>query len=203
MADRLLWSSYPLVAHRCHPLLPPVQASACESSASNYKSATDRQGKFVSNAQIWKCTKVVLLTHFTCEAPLILAFHPICAYFGMATFNVPFTPWPIMAAQIACFFVFEGKLTVPLPRRGVADDRFLPLRRSPSSTLGTSLQEHPQASPRVLCSYRSSCRIRPPTRSPYPRPGYHFWPLPLLSFPKGSPYPHRLPLGHSTTMSSS
>jgi len=112
MVDRLLWSSYPLVNRRCYPLLPSVQATACKPIVLIGRSATDRQGKFVSNAQIWKCTKVVLLTHFTCEAPLILAFHPICAYFGMATFNVPFTPWPIMAAQIACFFVFEGKLSL-------------------------------------------------------------------------------------------
>ncbi|KAK8865966.1 hypothetical protein IAR55_001115 [Kwoniella newhampshirensis] len=63
--------------------------------------------KHVSRAQIWKCTKVVLLTHFTCEAPLILAFHPICCYFGMKTFEVPFTSLAVMAAQIAFFFVFE------------------------------------------------------------------------------------------------
>lgn len=69
---------------------------------------TDGQDKHVTKEQIWKCTKVVLLTHFTCEAPLILAFHPICAYFGMATSAVPFTPITIMAAQIAFFFVFEG-----------------------------------------------------------------------------------------------
>ncbi|ODO07199.1 methylsterol monooxygenase [Cryptococcus wingfieldii CBS 7118] len=63
--------------------------------------------KKVSRAQMWKCTKVVLLTHFTCEAPLILAFHPICCYFGMATYEVPFTSWGLMALQIAFFFVFE------------------------------------------------------------------------------------------------
>lgn len=61
----------------------------------------------MSTAQILKCTKVVLLTHFTCEAPLILAFHPICCYFGMATYEVPFSPIWLMAAQIAFFFVFE------------------------------------------------------------------------------------------------
>jgi methylsterol monooxygenase len=52
-------------------------------------------------------TKVVLLTHFTCEAPLIWLFHPICCYFGMATFEVPFSPIWLMAAQIGFFFVFE------------------------------------------------------------------------------------------------
>jgi methylsterol monooxygenase len=65
------------------------------------------QNKTVTNAQIWKCTKVVLLTHFTCEFPLIYLFHPICCYFGMATYQVPFSPVALMAAQIACFFVFE------------------------------------------------------------------------------------------------
>ena len=63
--------------------------------------------KAVSNEMIWHCTKVVLLTHFTCEFPLIYLFHPICCYFGMATYEVPFTPIPLMLAQIAFFFVFE------------------------------------------------------------------------------------------------
>ncbi|KAL7424700.1 C-4 sterol methyl oxidase [Cryptotrichosporon argae] len=63
--------------------------------------------KHVTKEQIWKCTKVVLLTHFTCEAPLIWLFHPICCYFGMATYEVPFSPVWLMAAQIAFFFVFE------------------------------------------------------------------------------------------------
>ncbi|KAE8539833.1 hypothetical protein D1P53_003770 [Cryptococcus gattii VGV] len=63
--------------------------------------------KHVSRAQILKCTKVVLLTHITCEAPLILAFHPICCMFGMKTFEIPFSSIGLMAAQIAFFFVFE------------------------------------------------------------------------------------------------
>jgi methylsterol monooxygenase len=63
--------------------------------------------KKITKEQIWKCTKVVLLTHFTCEAPLIWLFHPICCYFGMATHQVPFSPVWLMAAQIAFFFVFE------------------------------------------------------------------------------------------------
>ncbi|KAI9635254.1 uncharacterized protein MKK02DRAFT_24942 [Dioszegia hungarica] len=66
-----------------------------------------QENKTVTSAQIWKCTKVVLLTHFTCEFPLIYLFHPICCYFGMATYQVPFSPIGLMAAQIACFFVFE------------------------------------------------------------------------------------------------
>ena len=69
--------------------------------------AINVQEKSVTNAQIWKCTKVVLLTHFTCEFPLIYLFHPICCYFGMATYQVPFSPVALMAAQIAFFFVFE------------------------------------------------------------------------------------------------
>ncbi|ORY23203.1 hypothetical protein BCR39DRAFT_549764 [Naematelia encephala] len=64
-------------------------------------------GKTVSNEQILKCAKIVLLTHFTCEFPLIYAFHPVCAYFGMATYEVPFSSPLLMAAQIAFFFVFE------------------------------------------------------------------------------------------------
>nr|ODO02766.1 methylsterol monooxygenase [Cryptococcus depauperatus CBS 7855] len=63
--------------------------------------------KHITKAQIWKCTKVVLATHFTCEAPLILAFHPICCYFGMKTYELPFSSLGLMAAQIAFFFVFE------------------------------------------------------------------------------------------------
>ncbi|WVQ97420.1 hypothetical protein IAU59_004533 [Kwoniella sp. CBS 9459] len=63
--------------------------------------------KHITRAQILKCTKVVLLTHFTCELPLIYAFHPICCYFGMSTYEVPFSPIGLMAAQIAFFFVFE------------------------------------------------------------------------------------------------
>ncbi|GFZ51202.1 C-4 methylsterol oxidase [Saitozyma sp. JCM 24511] len=65
------------------------------------------QNKHVTKEQIWNCTKVVLLTHFTCEGPLIWLFHPICCYFGMATYEVPFSPIWLMAAQIAFFFVFE------------------------------------------------------------------------------------------------
>lgn len=63
--------------------------------------------KHVTAAQIWKCTKVVLITHFTCELPIIFVFHPICCFFGMATYEVPFSPVPLMLAQIAFFFVFE------------------------------------------------------------------------------------------------
>lgn len=56
---------------------------------------------------MWKCTKYVIFVHFTMEAPLILVFHPICEYFGMETYSIDFTPLPLMAAQIAFFFVFE------------------------------------------------------------------------------------------------
>ncbi len=39
--------------------------------------------------QQWKCTKYVLLSHFTVELPQIWSFHPICEYFGLATHEVP------------------------------------------------------------------------------------------------------------------
>lgn len=64
-------------------------------------------GKSVSQAQLWKCTKNVLLTHFTVELPMIFLFHPICCMFGMSTYEVPFSSPLLMAAQIAFFFVFE------------------------------------------------------------------------------------------------
>ena len=67
----------------------------------------DLQTKHVSPAQIAKCTRVVLLSHFFAEFPLIFAFHPICCYFGMMTYEVPFTPLWLMVPQIAAFFVFE------------------------------------------------------------------------------------------------
>lgn len=95
--------------HRCYALLPKVETSACTSD-SHYRLwllLIITQNKHVSRAQILKCTKVVLLTHFTCEAPLILAFHPICCLFGMKTYEIPFSSIGLMAAQIAFFFVFE------------------------------------------------------------------------------------------------
>ena len=56
---------------------------------------------------MWRATKYVLIVHFCAEFPLIYLFHPICCYFGMETYQVPFTPLPVMLAQIAFFFVFE------------------------------------------------------------------------------------------------
>jgi len=60
-----------------------------------------------TNAQMWKCTKAVLFSHFTIELPQIWGFHPLAEYFGLATHSVPFPSWKLMAAQIALFFVFE------------------------------------------------------------------------------------------------
>lgn len=66
-----------------------------------------QETKLPSNEEYRHCLKIVLLTHFLCEFPLIFVFHPICEYFGMATYEIPFTPAWKMAAQIAFFFVFE------------------------------------------------------------------------------------------------
>ncbi|KAI0308993.1 C-4 methyl sterol oxidase [Amylostereum chailletii] len=55
----------------------------------------------------WECTKQVLFSHFSIEAPLILLFHPVAEAIGMSTWQVPFPEWTKMAYQIAIFFVFE------------------------------------------------------------------------------------------------
>lgn len=65
------------------------------------------QGKVPTMAEQWRCTKLVLLSHFTVELPQIWSFHPICEYFGLTTHGVPFPSWTTMAWQIALFFVFE------------------------------------------------------------------------------------------------
>ncbi|KAK0549680.1 C-4 sterol methyl oxidase [Tilletia horrida] len=66
-----------------------------------------QEEKVPTPAQQWKCTRDVLISHFTVELPQIWSFHPICEYFGMATHQVPFPPLSKMAWQIALFFVFE------------------------------------------------------------------------------------------------
>merc|ERR1712093_502455 len=38
--------------------------------------------KAPTRAEQWKCTKYVLLTHFTVELPQIWGFHPLAEYFG-------------------------------------------------------------------------------------------------------------------------
>ncbi|KAL7009280.1 C-4 sterol methyl oxidase [Cystobasidiomycetes sp. EMM_F5] len=63
--------------------------------------------KIPTPAEQWKCTKYVLMTHFTVELPQIWGFGPICEYFGMLTHHVPFPSWKAMTAQILLFFVFE------------------------------------------------------------------------------------------------
>jgi len=66
-----------------------------------------QSNKTVTAVQTWKCARLVFLTHFTVEFPVIYLFHPVCCYFGMATYEVPFSPIWLMALQIAAFFVFE------------------------------------------------------------------------------------------------
>lgn len=63
--------------------------------------------KIPTAEQQWACTKLVLLSHFTVELPQIWSFHPICEYFGLQTYEVPFPPWTKMLWQIALFFVME------------------------------------------------------------------------------------------------
>ena len=58
-------------------------------------------------ADQWRCTRLVLLSHFTVELPQIWSFHPICEYLGLTTHEVPFPSWTKMLWQIALFFVFE------------------------------------------------------------------------------------------------
>ncbi|KAH9810660.1 hypothetical protein DFH28DRAFT_932768 [Melampsora americana] len=66
-----------------------------------------QQAKMPSVADQWRCTRYVLITHFTVELPQIWGFHPLADYLGMATHSVPFPSWTTMAYQIALFFVFE------------------------------------------------------------------------------------------------
>ncbi|KAI5848152.1 putative methylsterol monooxygenase [Tricharina praecox] len=62
--------------------------------------------KIPTPAEQWRCTKMVLFSHFTVELPQIWLFHPMCKYFGMDT-GVPFPHWTKMAYQIAIFFIME------------------------------------------------------------------------------------------------
>ncbi|KAF9434889.1 C-4 sterol methyl oxidase [Entomortierella beljakovae] len=55
----------------------------------------------------WKVFRYVLLSHFFLELPMIVGFHPIAVYFGMAISAVPFPPLSKMALQVFAFFVFE------------------------------------------------------------------------------------------------
>jgi len=40
----------------------------------------------------WKVFRYVLLSHFFFELPMIVGFHPVAVYFGMAISSVPFPP---------------------------------------------------------------------------------------------------------------
>jgi hypothetical protein len=162
MADRLLWSSYPLVAYRCYPLLPSVQATACKSIPVGYRTrlidrenslATLRSGNVPKSSFLPTLpAKLLSSSPFTRSVPTLVWPH--------STFPSPLGPSWLLRSLVSLSLRVSFQTCMMQER---ADDRLLPLRRSPSSTLGTSLQEHPQATPRVLCPYRSSRRIRPPT----------------------------------------
>ena len=100
------------------------------------------------------------------RAPQIWLFHPVAEFLGMSTWQVPFPPWQHQAAQIAFFFVFEdmfhffGSLCL-FVLIWIYKLTCNPNHSSPCSSLGPSLQAHPQDSSQVLCSLRSCCRIRP------------------------------------------
>lgn len=66
-----------------------------------------QEGKVTSPAEQWRCTKYVLLTHFTVELPQIWGFHPMAEYFGMATHHVPFPSWTTIISQVILFFIIE------------------------------------------------------------------------------------------------
>lgn len=66
-----------------------------------------QESKMPTAAEQWKCTKYVLLTHFTIELPQIVSFEPLAVYFGMSTYHVPFPSITTMAYQIALFFFME------------------------------------------------------------------------------------------------
>ncbi|KAF8261109.1 C-4 methyl sterol oxidase [Lactarius quietus] len=63
--------------------------------------------KVPTSQEQWECTKGVLFSHFTVEAPAIFLFHPVAESFGMNTWQVPFPSWQTMLPQLAFFFVFE------------------------------------------------------------------------------------------------
>ncbi|KAH9167211.1 hypothetical protein EDB89DRAFT_2125825 [Lactarius sanguifluus] len=64
-------------------------------------------GKLPTPQEQWECTKGVLFSHFTVEAPAIFLFHPIAESCGMKTWQVPFPAWQTMLPQLAFFFFFE------------------------------------------------------------------------------------------------
>ncbi|KAF9187843.1 C-4 sterol methyl oxidase [Haplosporangium sp. Z 767] len=55
----------------------------------------------------WKVFRYVLMSHFLFELPMIVGFHPVAVYFGMAISAVPFPSLSQMIPQIILFFVFE------------------------------------------------------------------------------------------------
>jgi len=65
-----------------------------------------QQSKIPTLKEQWTCAKLVLLTHFMVELPVIWLFHPMAQMFGIQT-GVPFPDLFTRAYQIAIFFVFE------------------------------------------------------------------------------------------------
>ncbi|TFK66065.1 C-4 methyl sterol oxidase [Pluteus cervinus] len=63
--------------------------------------------KIPTPAEQWECTKQVLLSHFTIEAPAIILFHPMAESVGMFTHHVPLPSLKTMAPQVFLFFFFE------------------------------------------------------------------------------------------------
>jgi len=109
--------------------------------------------KIPTAAEQWRCTCLVLLSHFTVELPQIWLFHPMCKYFGMST-DVPFPAWNTIAYQVAIFFVLEDTWHYWFHRL---------------FHWGFFLQIYPQDSPYILGSVWSCGRIR------FPHRGYDAW----------------------------
>ncbi|KAF3927494.1 hypothetical protein AA313_de0200342 [Arthrobotrys entomopaga] len=65
-----------------------------------------QEAKLPTMEQQWRCTKGVLMLHFTIELPQIWLFHPMAEAVGMST-SVPFPSWTTMAYQILIFFILE------------------------------------------------------------------------------------------------
>jgi len=66
-----------------------------------------QETKVPSAADQWKCTKLVLLTHFTVELPQIWGFHPFAEYMGITTHQVPFPALSAIVGQVILFFFLE------------------------------------------------------------------------------------------------
>lgn len=65
-----------------------------------------QNAKVATAAAQWRCTKLILLSHFTIELPQIWMFHPMAKYFGLSV-DVPFPGLLKIAYQLVIFFVLE------------------------------------------------------------------------------------------------